>query len=98
MIETRIFMIGSLALFAGLVVFDNLTDYETNFVRLTCAEHGHHAARKRAYVPKHFLAVLVGGGLCPDHRRRGHDGARLCRRRGIAAAPLRSPDASFNRA
>ena len=39
MIETRIVkivMVGSLALFAGLVTFDNLTDYETNytFVRI----------------------------------------------------------------
>jgi predicted small integral membrane protein len=36
MIETRIVkivMIGSLSLFAGLVAFDNLTDYETNYVR-----------------------------------------------------------------
>jgi predicted small integral membrane protein len=35
MIETRIVkivMIGSLSLFAGLVAFDNLTDYETNYV------------------------------------------------------------------
>jgi predicted small integral membrane protein len=35
MIETRIVkivMVGSLALFAGLVTFDNLTDYETNYV------------------------------------------------------------------
>ena len=34
MIETRIVkivMVGSLALFAGLVTFDNLTDYETNY-------------------------------------------------------------------
>ena len=35
MIETRIVkivMIGSLSLFAGLVAFDNLTDYGTNYV------------------------------------------------------------------
>jgi predicted small integral membrane protein len=35
MIETRIVkivMVGSLALFAGLVAFDNLTDYQTNYV------------------------------------------------------------------
>ncbi len=34
MIETRIvkiIMVGSLALFAGLVTFDNLSDYETNY-------------------------------------------------------------------
>ena len=34
MIETRIakiVMLGSLALFAGLVTFDNLTDYQTNY-------------------------------------------------------------------
>jgi predicted small integral membrane protein len=34
MIETRIVkivMVGSLALFAGLVTFDNLTDYQTNY-------------------------------------------------------------------
>jgi predicted small integral membrane protein len=34
MIETRIvkiLMIGSLALFAGLVAFDNVTDYETDY-------------------------------------------------------------------
>src|SRR5215472_18777876 len=34
MIESRIVkivMVGSLALFAGLVTFDNLTDYETNY-------------------------------------------------------------------
>src|SRR5580704_3583549 len=35
MIETRIVkivMVGSLALFAGLVAYDNLTDYQTNYV------------------------------------------------------------------
>ena len=35
MIETRIVktvMIGSLALFAGLLAFDNLTDYASNYV------------------------------------------------------------------
>jgi hypothetical protein len=68
-------------------------------VRPTCAEHGRDAARKRADVPKHFLAVLVGGGLCPDHRWRGRDGTL-----GFAGAAalllrhLRSPAASFNRA
>jgi predicted small integral membrane protein len=34
MIETRIvkiLMVGSLALFAGLVTFDNITDYTTNY-------------------------------------------------------------------
>ena len=34
MTETRIVkivMVGSLALFAGLVTFDNLIDYETNY-------------------------------------------------------------------
>jgi predicted small integral membrane protein len=34
MIETRIVkigMVGSLALFAGLATFDNLTDYQTNY-------------------------------------------------------------------
>jgi hypothetical protein len=73
MIETRIVkivMVGSLALFAGLVTFDNLTDYQTNYgLRPACAEHGRDAARKRADLPKHFLALFVGGGLCRDHCR-----------------------------
>lgn len=55
------------------------------------------AARKRADVPKHFLALLVGGGLCPDHRRRGRDGTRL-RAAALLLRHLRSPAASFNRA
>ena len=40
----------------------------------------------------------MGGGLCSDHCRRGRDGTRLCRRSGFAAAHLRSPAISFNRA
>jgi hypothetical protein len=49
MIETRIVkivMLGSLALFAGLVTFDNLTDYEPTTPLSGMAEHGRDAARK----------------------------------------------------
>src|SRR5262249_6041568 len=53
-----------------------------------CAEHGCDTARKRTDVPEHFLALVMGGGLCPDHCRRGRNGTRLCRRSSFTTAPL----------
>jgi hypothetical protein len=92
MIETRIVkivMVGSLALFAGLVTFDNLIDYHTNYAFVR------HVLSMDATPPRNalmyrsiLLGLFMGGGLCLDHCRRGRNGTRLCRRSGVAAAPL----------
>ena len=76
MIETRIVkivMLGSLALFAGLVTFDNLTDYQTNyaFVRHVLSMDATPPGNALMY-RSIFLALVMRGGrngirLQPSH-------------------------------
>ena len=102
MIETRIakiVMLGSLALFAGLVTFDNLTDYQTNyaFVRhvlsMDATPPGSALMYRSISSPSLWVvayAVIIAG-----------EGATALGFVGAAALLLRrfrSPAASFNRA
>jgi hypothetical protein len=77
MIEARIakaIMVGSLAIFALLPTFDNLTDYDTNYVFV-----GHVLSTdttfpgNRAALSAHHVAGVMAGRVCADHRRRGAD-------------------------
>ena len=75
MIETRItkvIMVASLALFALLVTFDNLTDYDTNYafvwhvLSMDTTFPGNALLYRRITSP-----ALWAGRLCADHRGRG---------------------------
>src|SRR5215467_2281891 len=98
MIETRIVkivMLGSLALFAGLVSFDNLTDYQTNyaFVRhvlsMDATPPGNALMYRSISSPSLWEAAyaLIIAGECAT----AGAAALLLRH-------LRSPAATFNRA
>ena len=102
MIEIRsvkIVMVGSLALFAGLVTYDNLTDYETNytFVRhvlsMDTTPPGNALMYRSVNSPSWWqaaYALIIAG-----------EGATALGFAGAAALLLRhlsSPAASFNRA
>ena len=102
MIETRIVktvMIGSLALFAGLVAVDNLTDYETNYVfvrhvlSMDTTSPGNALMYRSITSPSSWqaaYALIIAG-----------EGATALGFAGAAALllrHLRSPAASFNRA
>src|SRR5262249_57811929 len=102
MIETRIVkivMLGSLALFAGPVTFDNLTDYQTNyaFVRhvlsMDATPPGNALMYRSISSPALWeaaYALIIAG-----------EGATALGFAGAAALllrHLRSPAASFNRA
>ena len=102
MIETRvvkIVMLGSLALFAGLVTFDNLTDYETNYAFVR------HVLSMDAIPPGN--ALLYRSIASPSLWRAAYgliiagEGATALGFAGAAALLLRcllSPAPSFNRA
>jgi predicted small integral membrane protein len=102
MIETRIakiVMIGSLSLFSGLVAFDNLTDYETNYVFIR------HVLSMDTTLPGN--ALMYRSITSPSSWEAAYaliiagEGATAL---GFAGGPalllrhLRSPAASFNRA
>ena len=92
MIESRIVkivMLGSLALFAGLVTFDNLTDYQTNyaFVRhvlsMDATPPGNALMYRSISSPSLWeaaYALIIAG--------EGRNGTWLCQRSGFAAPPL----------
>ena len=96
MTETRIVkivMVGSLALFAGLVTFDNLIDYETNyaFVRhvlsMDTTLPGNALMHRSIASPSLWraaYALIIAG--------EGRDGTRLCRRGDLSAAPFAFAD------
>ncbi len=42
----KIVMVFSLAAFAFIVTFDNITDYGSNFAFAPCPEHGHDVSRQ----------------------------------------------------
>jgi Predicted small integral membrane protein (DUF2165) len=74
-IETRItklIMVASLSMFALLVTFDNLTDYDTNYafvwhvLNMDTTLPG-----ERAALSPHHLARIMAGRLRADHRGRG---------------------------
>ena len=74
MIESRIakiVIVGSLAIFALLVTFDNLTDYNTNyeFVRHVLSMDTTFSGQRTA-VPSGDLTGLVSGSLRADHSGR----------------------------
>src|SRR5215470_2231195 len=102
MIETRIVkivMLGSLALFAGLVTFDNLTDYQTNyaFVRhvlsMDATPPGNALMYRRISSPSLWEAayalIIAGEGATAL----GFAGAAV-----LLLRHLRSPATRFNRA
>jgi hypothetical protein len=72
MIETRIVkivMVGSLALFAGLVTFDNLTDYQTNYAFACVFE----ARARTAYnACRKTTSTRPGCGMNGEGNRHGH--------------------------
>lgn len=81
MLENRIakaIMVASLALFALLVAFDNLTDYETNyaFVRHVLSMDTTFPGNPLLYRRITFPGALAGR-LWADHHRRGADRRRL---------------------
>jgi predicted small integral membrane protein len=102
MIATRIVkivMIGSLSLFAGLVAFDNLTDYETNYVFVR------HVLSMDTTLPRN--ALMYRSITSPSSWEAAYaliiagEGATALGFAGGAALllrHLRSPAASFNRA
>ena len=102
MTETRIVkivMIGSLSLFAGLVAFDNLTDYETNYVFVR------HVLSMDTTLPGN--ALMYRSITSPSSWEEAYaliiagEGATALGFAGGAALllrHLRSPAASFNRA
>src|SRR6267378_373386 len=75
MIETRIIkvvMVASLALFALLVTFDNLTDYDTNYAFVShVLSMDTTSSGERSALSPHHLARAMAGRLCADHRGRG---------------------------
>jgi Predicted small integral membrane protein (DUF2165) len=73
MIETRItkvVMVASLALFALLVTFDNLTDYDTNYAFVQHVLSMDTTGERAALSPHHFARAMAGR-LCADYRGRG---------------------------
>jgi predicted small integral membrane protein len=74
---TKVIMVASLALFALLVTFDNLTDYDTNYAFVS------HVLSMDTTFPGNALMYraitsprAMAGRLCADHRGRG--GFRYC--------------------
>ena len=70
---TKVIMVASLAVFALLVTFDNLTDYDTNyaFVWHVLSMDTTFPGERAALSPHHHLARAMAGRLCADHRGRG---------------------------